>query len=238
MTKAVLRITLTFCLITVVLGARSIAQLIPISNVEELYAAVNNPSNAGATLVLSAGTYMLSASDPNSAPRPNGGRIEFQADMSIVGVTGDRSAVVINAYNLPASSYPQNVNGVNMGPNAAVRLGLGHNTLEWLTVRDARFAQANIDSGLQPLDPGTAYIRVAHVDSTGSTRGLNILNFGPRTSGQTIEAEIDDCRFFNNIFNLSEGVRMGNFQGARGQHRARSDVRQRILGPEAGPTDR
>jgi hypothetical protein len=159
---------------------------------------------------------MLSASDPNGVPRPNGGRIELQRDMSLQGVEGDRSAVVINAANLPASSFPMTTHGVATGPNAAVRLGLGYNSVEWLTVRDAAAAQANIDSGLQPLDPGTAYLRIAHVASTGSVRGLNVLNFGPATSGQTIEADIVDCQFFDNDLNLSEGLRIGNFQGARG----------------------
>jgi len=204
------------CLIVLALSHCAMAQVIQISNVEELYSAVNNTANAGTTLVLSPGTYMLSATDSNGVPRPKGGRIELQPDMSLIGVEGDRNAVVINAFNLPASSFPQTANGIATGPNAAVRMGLGDNALEWLTVRDARFAQANIDSGLQPLDPGTAYIRIAHVDSTGSTRGLNVLNFGPQTSGQTIEADIIDCHFFDNHFNLSEGVRMGNFQGARG----------------------
>jgi hypothetical protein len=198
-------------LIVLALSACAVAQTIQISNVEELYSAVNDPANAGATLVLAPGTYMMSASDPNGAVRPKGGRIELQPDMSLIGVEGDRTAVVINAFNLPVSSFPQTA-----GPNAAVRLGLGHNALEWLTVRDARFAQANIDSGLQPLDPGTAFLWIAHVASTGSTRGLNVLNFGPQTSGQTIEADIIDCYFFDNDFNLSEGVRMGNFQGAHG----------------------
>lgn len=198
-------------LIVLALSACAVAQTIQISNVEELYSAVNDPANAGATLVLAPGTYMLSASDPNGAVRPKGGRIELQPDMSLIGVEGDRTAVVINAFNLPVGSFPQTA-----GPNAAVRLGLGHNALEWLTVRDARFAQANIDSGLQPLDPGTAFLWIAHVASTGSTRGLNVLNFGPQTSGQTIEADIIDCYFFDNDFNLSEGVRMGNFQGAHG----------------------
>jgi hypothetical protein len=159
---------------------------------------------------------MLSASDPNGVPRPNGGRIELQRDMSLQGVEGDRSAVVINAANLPASSFPMTTHGVATGPNAAVRLGLGYNSLEWLTVRDAAAGQANIDSGLQPLDRGTAYLRIAHVASTGSVRGLNVLNFGPATSGQTIEADIVDCEFFDNDVRLSEGVRIGNFQGARG----------------------
>jgi hypothetical protein len=203
-------------LIVLVLGHSAAAQMIQISNVEDLYNAVNDPANAGSTLVLSPGTYMLSASDPNGVPRPKRGRIELQPDMSLIGVEGDRTAVVISAFDLPASSFPQTVNGVATGPNASIRMGLGHNSLEWLTVRDGTFAQANIDSGLQPLDPGTAFIRVAHVASTGSTRGLNVLNFGPQTSGQTIEADIIDCYFFDNVFGISEGVRLGNFAGATG----------------------
>jgi hypothetical protein len=108
------------------------------------------------------------------------------------------------------------VNGVATGPNAAIRMGLGYNALEWLTVRDAVNGGANIDTGLQAFDPGTAYIRVSHIASTGSTRGLNILNFGPATSGQTIEADIVDCNFFHNNVGLGEGIRIGNFLGAQG----------------------
>ncbi len=204
----------SLCVIALGLATTAAAQTVAVTNVDELYDAVNDPANAGATLVLSPGTYMLSVNGPNGVPRPNAGRIQLQPDMSLKGVEGNAGAVVINAYNLPASSFP--TNGVPAGPNAAVRMGLGHNALEWLTVRDARFAQANIDTGLQALDPADASVRIAHVASTGSTRGLNVLNFGPATSGQTIEADIVDSQFFGNIVNLSEGMRFGNFQGARG----------------------
>jgi len=203
-------------LVMLVVHMTAVAQVIQISNVEELYSAVNDSANTGAALVLSPGTYMLSVSDSRGAERPNGGRIELQMDMSIVGVEGDRDAVVINASGLPVSSFPPIVNGVAIGPNAAVRMGLGHNALEWLTVRDAVNSGANIDTSLQALDPGTAFIRVAHVASTGSARGLNIMNFGPQTSGQTIEADITDCYFFHNNVALSEGIRIGNFLGAQG----------------------
>jgi hypothetical protein len=199
------------CLVVLGLSPAAMAQTIAVQDVEELYGAVNNPANAGATLVLSPGTYMLSVNAPGDVPRPKGGRIELQPNMSLRGVEGDRSAVVISAYDLPASSFP---NGGTIGPNAAVRMGLGYNSLEWLTVRDARSAQANVDTGLQPLDPGTAVVRIAHIASTGSTRGLNVLNFGSQTSGQTIVGEILDCHFFDNVLNVSEGVRIGNFQGA------------------------
>ncbi|HEX7088113.1 MAG TPA: hypothetical protein VF198_17265 [Vicinamibacterales bacterium] len=202
------------CLIVLGCGRIAAAQTIVVTNVDELYDAVNDPANAGATVVLAPGTYVLSVNDAQNLPRPNAGRIHFQPDMSLKGVEGNPGAVVIDAGNLPASSFP--ANGIPAGPNAAVRMGLGRNTLEWLTVRDARNAQANIDTGLQALDPGPAVVRIAHVVSTGSVRGLNVLNFGPATSGQVMEAEIVDCRFFDNTFNLSEGVRLGNFQGARG----------------------
>jgi hypothetical protein len=211
MTELRSRHFISTCLVVLGLSQGAMAQTIAVSDVEELYSAVNDAANAGATLMLSPGTYMLSVTGPNGVPRPKGGRIELQPDMSLKGLEGDRSAVVISAFNLPASSFPQTA-----GPNAAVRMGLGHNSLEWLTVRDARFAQANIDMGLQPLDPWTAVVRIAHVASTGSTRGLNVLNFGPQTSGQTIEAEIVDSHFFDNVVNLSEGIRLGNFAGARG----------------------
>lgn len=188
--------------------------VIRVANVEQLYAAVNNPANAGALLELKPGTYVLTANGPDGQPRPNGGRLELQKNMSLRGKPGDRSAVTIDAYNLPASSFPANVNGVNLGPNAPVRLGRGRNTLSWLTVRDGHAAQANIDSGLQPLDPDPAWVKLDHVTSSGSTRGANLLNFGPQSSGQVPVVEVLDCHFFDNDFNLSEGIRIGNFQGA------------------------
>jgi hypothetical protein len=132
-------------------------------------------------------------------------------DMSLMGVEADRDAVVISAVNLPASSFPTTTNGLATGPNAAIRMGLGHNALQWLTVRDTINGQDNINTGLQPLDPGDAYILVAHIASSGSNRGLDILNFGPTTSGQTIEADVVDSYFFENPFGTSVGVRSGNF---------------------------
>ena len=198
-------------LIVLALCPSAMAQVIQISKVEALYSAVDNPANAGATLVLAPGTYMLTPTDPYGASRPKGGRIEFQMDMSLMGVEADRDAVVISAVNLPASSFPTTTNGLATGPNAAIRMGLGHNALQWLTVRDTINGQDNINTGLQPLDPGDAYILVAHIASSGSNRGLDILNFGPKTSGQTIEADVVDSYFFENPFGTSVGVRSGNF---------------------------
>src|SRR5215472_12705635 len=63
-----------FWLISLALSPRAVAQVIQVSNVEELYSAVNDSANAGAAIVLSSGIYMLSALDPNGVPRPKGGR--------------------------------------------------------------------------------------------------------------------------------------------------------------------
>ncbi|HJV48138.1 MAG TPA: hypothetical protein VJ505_14760 [Holophagaceae bacterium] len=200
--------------------AQPVPAVVQVNGIEQLYAAVNDPANAGATLVLAPGIYMLSRTDSTGLARPNGGRLELQVDMSLTGLVGDRSAVVIDAFDLPRSSFP-----AASVPNAAVRTGKGRNAVEWLTVRNTQNGQANIDTGLQPLLPGTAFVRIAHVASTGSARGLNALNFGPAASGETLEIDIIDCDFFNNPFGVSEGVRVGNFVGATG-----STVNARMIG--------
>jgi len=56
---------------------------IVVSTVDELYSAVNDPANAGVAVVLTPGRYVLSAS------RPNGGRLELQTDMSLIGAGGE-----------------------------------------------------------------------------------------------------------------------------------------------------
>ena len=180
---------------------------IPVGNVEELYTAVNDPTKAGMTVSLAPGVYMLSASDPFGAARPNGGRLDLQANMSLVGVDGDRSAVVVDATNLPANSYLVGTRRV-----AAVRIGRGRNSIEWLTIRNALFGTANIDTTLQ--SPGTAFVTIAHIASTGSQRGLDVLNFGPLGgNGETIEADIIDSDFYSNLAGNppNQGVRVVNF---------------------------
>jgi uncharacterized delta-60 repeat protein len=194
-------------------------QTITVTKVEELYAAVNDMANIGATLVLTPGEYMLSVNQPDGTPRPNGGRLEFQENMSLVGVIGDRDAVVINAINLPINSYQ----GSGLPLTAAIRLGRGTNSIEWLTVRDAQAGSANIDTSL--VFPGTAYVRIAQVASFGSTCGLDALNYGPASSGETLEIDIIENDFFHNTFGFAQGLRIGNFDGATG-----STVNARMIG--------
>lgn len=215
-----LTLFVTIALSILLFAAVCSAQAVQVADVEELYSAVNNTANAGATIVLAPGLYTLSTNDPNGIPRPNGGRLELQLDMSLLGVVGDRSAVVIEAANLPASSYLP-------GPSGAVRVGRGTNSVQWMTVRNARNGAppnlANIESGLQM--PGTAHITIAHIDSYGSTRAISIVNFGAGSSGETIEADIIDNDLHDNVLGVGEGVRFVNFQGPVG-----STINARMIG--------
>ena len=191
------------------------AQTVPVGNVEELYAAVNDPGNAGATLTLAPGVYMLSATAPSGAARANGGRLELQENMSLSGVEGHLEAVVIDANDLPASSYLAGVGTLRIG---AIRIGRGRNSIESLTVRNARLGVANIDTSLHW--PGTAFVKIANIASSGSQRGLDVINHGPLgASGETIEADITGSEFFDNNVPACQnlpcaGVRVVNFRSA------------------------
>jgi hypothetical protein len=180
-------------------------------NVEGLYSAVNDPQNVGHEIVIAPGLYMLSVNGPGGTPRPNRGRLELQENMSLQGTAGDREAVVIDAINLPLSSF----SAPPIPLTGAIRIGRGSNSIEWLTVRNAVNGNANI--GTELVSTGTVYIRVAHVASTNSQRGLDVRNFGAAGAGRVIEAEIVDNDFYNNrIGTLGEGLRIVNNNGANG----------------------
>lgn len=193
-------------LVAIFAPAESTAQ-IPVGNVEELYAAVDNAANAGMTLILSPGVYTLSPTTPSGTTRANRGRLDLQENMSLIGVEGDRDAVVIDANNLPVASLTVATRRV-----AAVRMGRGTTSVQWMTIRNARNGTANIDTTL--VWPGTAYVTVAHISSTGSQRGLDVINSLDASSGETIEADVVDNDFFNNGAGPppNQGVRFTNFR--------------------------
>jgi hypothetical protein len=175
--------------------------------VEQLYAAVADPANAGAAIVLAPGTYVLSATDAAGAARPNGGRLELQPDMSLSGVTNDRSAVVIDGRGLPVPSV-RFAFGPMVLPTAPVRMGRGSNTVEWMTVLGSTTAVASIATDLAGT-PSTR-IRIAHVVATGATRGVDVRNVGTAMAGRVIHAEIVAGDFSR----VAEGIRVANFFGA------------------------
>jgi hypothetical protein len=185
--------------------------VVNVTNVEELYAAVNNSANAGNQIVLAPGIYTLSVNDPNGAARPNAGRLELQENMSLRGVVGDRGAAIIDAINLPLTSF----NSATPIPlTAAIRMGRGNNSIEWLTARNAVSGNANIGTELAST---ATNIRVAHVASTNSARGLDVRNFGAAQINRVVNAEIIDNDFYNNrIGAQGEGLRIASQQGANG----------------------
>ena len=180
----------------------SISTSVSVTNVEQLYAAVNDPAHVGVNIV-------LSATDGAGTARPNGGRLEFQRDMSLYGVTGDRAAVVIDASALPMAAF-----NVSFGRTAPIRIGRGSNTVEWLTIIGNPAAAAGIATELTGTP--TTKVRVAHVFSNESSRGIDIRNVGASMIGHRIDAEVIDNELVGptQVIGMSEGVRVANFVGA------------------------
>jgi len=176
-----------------------------VADVEQLYAAVNNPANAGASVILAPNIYVLSSTSPAGSARPNGGRLDLQQDMSLYGVSGDRAAVIIDA-TAPGLSFTE---GMPPGQRTGViRTGRGSNTVEWLTIAGNPLAAAAIDTDLfLTLE---AHVRVAHVVAGNSSRGVDVRNLGAAMSGRRLHADIVDGEFFGSI----ESIRVANFQGA------------------------
>src|SRR5262245_47032154 len=154
------------------LTASAVAQdrpVLNVSNVEELYAAVNNPANAGAIVVLASGTYTLTVKDANNQSRPNRGTLILQSGMALVGQNRyvdsngegvwdprdddndgvpDTDPVRGFVFADPASETI--INAVNLpGGGAAIRVGLDNRT-EKLTVRNTNSLLAAIDAILVP----------------------------------------------------------------------------------------
>jgi hypothetical protein len=207
-------------------------KVIDVADVETLYAAVNDPDNTGALVVIAPGIYMLTALDPTGVARPNGGRLELRENMSLLGTVGDRSAVVIDAVRLPATSYVAQAGpGLPTFLTGPIRVGRGSNAIEWLTFRNAA-RQGGIETDLLGTDP--ADVRIAHIVSTGNVRGIEVRNFGPWTAGRSIDAQLVDNDVYGNTAGLGEGIRIVNILGADG---GRIRVRlsgNRIYGNDVG----
>ena len=185
-------------------ASRTVAGALVVTEIEQLYAAVNDPANAGAAIVLAPGTYVLSATNSSGVARPNGGRLELQRDMSLSGVSGDQSAVVIDFSALPASSF--NV----LGKTSAIRIGRGNNAVEWLTILGNPNASAGVETDLADALP--TQVAITHLLAHESIRGVDVRNSGVAMNGRSIVARIED----NDFFGGREGIRMLNEVGVVG----------------------
>jgi len=174
-----------------------------VNNVVQLYEAINDPANIRGTIVLAPGTYLLS---PNY---PKGGRLELQLDMWLVGQAGRPELVVIDATNLPASSFtiPPTPGLPAPLPTGVIRMGNGKNSLEWLTLQNdplhviRSFVQTDIVA--TPI----AGIRIAHtiLKGGGCNIGMSVGNFGATANGRVVELEIEDNEIMDNINPSSSG---------------------------------
>ena len=178
-------------------GLKKEAKKIYVNNVVQLYEAINDPNNIRGTIVLAPGTYLLS---PNY---PKGGLLELQLDMSLVGQPGRPELVVIDATNLPASSFiiPPTPGLPAPLPTGVVRMGNGKNSLEWLTLQNdplhviRSFVQTDI------VATPVAETRIAHtiIKGGGCNIGMSVGNFGAIANGRVVKAEIEDNEIMNNI---------------------------------------
>jgi len=185
------------------------AKKIYVSDITQLYAAVNNPENTGARIVIAPGTYILNASYPNA------GRIELLENMELQGQPGHPELVIIDASALPGTSFvpPLNFPAARTG---AIRMGRGSNAIEWLTVKGNSSAQALsvIDADL--IWVGISRIRVAHSIVTGGRIGIDIRNVGAGSVGRVLEAEIADNEVVENLVQFGQGIEIQNANGATG----------------------
>jgi hypothetical protein len=180
------------------------SSVVAVSDVEALYAAINNSANAGVRIVLAPGTYVLSTTS-GGTPRPNGGRLELQPGMSLSGVAGDRSAVMIDMSQLPTASF-----NASFGKTGGIRVGRGAQAIEWLTLAGNVNSAASIETDLSDGQP--TQLTVAHVVAYGSIRGMDLRNLGVAMSGRRVVARIED----NEMFGNNEGIRLLNLNGAVG----------------------
>ena len=191
-----------------------------INNVDQLYMAINDPSNVGSMLVLAPGTYLLK---PNY---PKAGRLELQHNMSLIGKSGNVHAVVIDVSGLPAASYvipptPTYPSQLRTGP---IRIGNGYNAVEWITFTNnpanilRSMIQTDIVAKQNVSDPAPlAQVRVAHTIIKNSSIGLNILNRDPSANGRVLEAEVEYNEIFNNTQpQFGSGVQIQNSQSVTG----------------------
>lgn len=185
------------------------AMEIVVSDVEALYDAVDNPNNAGKTIVLKPKTtpYVLTR-HRGTQERLNKGRLELQKNMSITG-SDDPAKCVLEA---SSSDLPVFLEGTN--PRyGMIRAGRGKNTVAKLTLNVPRQAGSGISTDLKDSQETT--VRIEHVisgDPTGSheTRGVDIRNTGTAVIGRRLKVVIADCEFYGG----RQGIRIANFQGA------------------------
>ena len=177
-----------------------------VSNIDQLYNAINNVDNAGSTVVLAPGTYLLSVA------YPNGGRLELKYNMSIQGQPGHPEQVIIDASVLPASSFsiPPHPAFPGAGRTGVIRLGNGSNAVEWLTAKGCPLSAAVSVIETDLITTAVTNIRVAHCIVYGGQIGIDIRNRDPEANGRIINTELIDNELTENLVGFGQGIGIQN----------------------------
>ena len=187
-----------------------LSRRIYVSSVDELYASINNADNKGATIVLAPGTYLLNASQPNA------GRLELLNNMSLQGQPGSPEAVVIDASQLPNSSFtlPTTPAYPFTRRTGVVRMGDGDNAIEWITLTNDPIHRIRSLIQTDIVATPLAQIKIAHCNLFGSSIGISIINSGTITNGRVIEAVVEDNEVNGNVVQpFKTGIQIQNSQG-------------------------
>ncbi len=176
---------------------------IRISNIEQLYIAVNDTGNSSCVIVLDPGTYVLSSTYPNS------GRLELQTDMDMKGKKDSPGQVIIDQTALPTASF----NLAGSGRTGGLRMGKGSNSIEWLTVIGNVNALSAIDTDLPSTE---TYVRIAHTVVRNSQIGIDVRNRQAEHAGRSIHASIENNDVFANTAGFGSGIVFQNANGATG----------------------
>jgi hypothetical protein len=191
------------------INAKEASKKMFVRDISGLYAAINDATNVGSTIVLAPGTYLLSPGYPNA------GRLELLENMRLLGQTGHPEQVIIDASALPGISFvpPNNFPAPRTG---AIRMGRGYNAIEWLTVKGNASTQAFsvIDTDL--IWAGVSKICVSHCIVNGGRTGIDIRNISVASIGRILDAKIANNEIFENIVQQGVGILVQNANGASG----------------------
>jgi hypothetical protein len=187
-------------LLPAVVDARKV---ILVGSTPQLYSAVNAAGNAGALVLLTPGKYPL---DPN---QQKGGRLELQQDMALQGMSADPTATVIDAQALGKAQLQVMVDG-QPATTGAVRVGLGNNSLQLLTVQNANAINGAAGIVTDLIGGSLAHVQITSVVARNNARGLDVRNLGTAATGRTLVVNITTSSFTDNTKTPALGIRFAN----------------------------
>jgi len=176
---------------------------VAVSNIQQLYEAVNTPSALTTKVVLAPGDYYLDRNCGQNCSA-HSGRLELQENMLLCGPEGNAELAVIDASHLGIDELTT-ASGVLTGP---IRVGSGDNTIEWLTVRKDLNGAGLIESDLdRSTNSAPIRIRVANSIIEDGQRGIDFRVLGKTNNDQYVTGEFVGNKMRNNTLGMGQGLR-------------------------------